>query len=416
MASESGSRRSQDRTLAQYRKDIKKETGFSTYLEYLEAYRDATGGRHDEFIRGLRFWTNHARIEDVSGHCSIWDIFETGTLSSCFVGPLLGSKAFNINILTSLRNPDSDAILRVILLEPGDRPMWCNPFIINVFGLGLRIVPEVFEAFLALLLETTQDYSREESLGEGSGFLGDSLITVARDYLPGLSMCPPVLLIMAKQFTFEKLDPVVFYPQKTADSRWERSCKPFEKMLRDNLKHYQCQTVTLDVALFHCLLPLVKCSLKQLKEAHAGAMIKYLPLLDDKNPEDAMEAIRSTLRRQVRHFEDCMSSFKRCLRDQQIVQSERYEAFSLLIADSHDSLNKARALESEIRDWLQLRVGSLALQESKKSIENSNLQIEESKRGKIMKLQFDIVLKLTFELRALAVKIGMESHEVCLQA
>lgn len=388
MTSASGSAQSQDPELPQFWKDIKKETGFSTYVEYLDAYRDATRGRHNNLAVFLQLRAMNTAedfgAKDLHAYCSIWDMFGTGTFSSCFAGPLSWSDGSGIDILTSLRNPDSDAILRVILLEPAARINDFPPFLLDIFGLGLRIVPDFFEAYLARS-GINQDYSR--ILGEGSAFLGNSLITVARKYLPGMSTCPPVLLIMADQFKiFEELQPVVFIPQLAGDPRWERYCKSFENIVRDSLKHSQSQTVTLDVALLHSLLPLVKYDLKQLEKTHARAMTRYLPLLDDKNPEDAMEAIRSTLRRQVCRFEDCMSNFKKCFRDQHIVHLERYEAFSLLIAESHDSLNAARALESEIRDWLQLRVGRLALEESKKSIKNSNLQIEQSKRGKIMEL------------------------------
>ncbi|CAF9919847.1 MAG: hypothetical protein ALECFALPRED_001319 [Alectoria fallacina] len=42
---------------------------------------------------------------------------------------------------------------------------------------------------------------------------------------------------------------------------------------------------------------------------------------------------------------------------------------------------EAHRLENEIRDYLQLQIGELALQESRKSIELSGSQIEEAKRG-----------------------------------
>ena len=400
MTSASGNSQPQDAELPQCWKDIKNETGFLTYAEYSNAYRDAH--RQDKLVGALKEYYNDGRDGTVIGYCSIWHIFGTGTLSSCYTGPLLGSNVSSINVLTSLRNPDSDAILRVILLEPGARNSSLTSFITDVFGLGLRIVPEFFGAYLARS-GIIQDYSPEVSLGEGSGFLGDSLITVARDYLPGRSKYPPVLLIMAEQFMLENLQPVLFYPQGVAESRWVQSCKLFEKVIEESLKRYQSQIITLDVALIHSLLPLLKCSLKQLKASLDRAKDEYLgrftgistksPSMKQslKNPEEAMEATRFKLRRQLRRFEDCMSDLNRIFRDQHITNPERYRAFSLLIEGSHESLNDAYALESEIRDWLQLRVSSLALEESKKSMEVSNLQIEESKRGTIMKFRFDVV-------------------------
>lgn len=44
-------------------------------------------------------------------------------------------------------------------------------------------------------------------------------------------------------------------------------------------------------------------------------------------------------------------------------------------------VEEARRFESELRDYLQLEGSRLALEESKKSIELSNYQIQEGKRG-----------------------------------
>lgn len=46
-----------------------------------------------------------------------------------------------------------------------------------------------------------------------------------------------------------------------------------------------------------------------------------------------------------------------------------------------DLVQEASRLEGQIRDYLQLRTGELALEESKKSIEVSNQQLQEGKRG-----------------------------------
>ncbi len=63
--------------------------------------------------------------------------------------------------------------------------------------------------------------------------------------------------------------------------------------------------------------------------------------------------------------------------------SEAFQSTSLTAVE--DELRQARLeasrLETEIRDFLQLQTGELALQESRKSIELSNSQIEEAKRG-----------------------------------
>ena len=54
----------------------------------------------------------------------------------------------------------------------------------------------------------------------------------------------------------------------------------------------------------------------------------------------------------------------------------------LQIKQERDQIHdEARRLDTEVRDYLQLVVGNLSLEESRKSIELSNQQILEGKRG-----------------------------------
>lgn len=57
------------------------------------------------------------------------------------------------------------------------------------------------------------------------------------------------------------------------------------------------------------------------------------------------------------------------------------DASQIIIEDKYQTyLKDMRNLEGSIRDWLSLHVSGLALEESRRSIEVSNLQIAESKR------------------------------------
>lgn len=47
-------------------------------------------------------------------------------------------------------------------------------------------------------------------------------------------------------------------------------------------------------------------------------------------------------------------------------------------------------LETSIRDWLQFRFGSLALEDSKRSIELTDLQFKESKRCELEARNVDL--------------------------
>ena len=56
------------------------------------------------------------------------------------------------------------------------------------------------------------------------------------------------------------------------------------------------------------------------------------------------------------------------------------QSFMTVELDLQQTRLEATRLEAEIRDYLQLQTGELALEKSKNSIELSNSQIEEAKR------------------------------------
>ena len=69
------------------------------------------------------------------------------------------------------------------------------------------------------------------------------------------------------------------------------------------------------------------------------------------------------------------------MRSQNVSETPQNEP-SIAIEDELQQAHlEALRLETEIREYLQLQTGELALQESRKSIELSNSQIEEAKRG-----------------------------------
>ena len=62
-----------------------------------------------------------------------------------------------------------------------------------------------------------------------------------------------------------------------------------------------------------------------------------------------------------------------------------------IVQKLYNSVHKsALRLDAEVRDYLELQSGRMALQESQKSILLSNLQIEEYKRGSSLPGPFEI--------------------------
>lgn len=90
---------------------------------------------------------------------------------------------------------------------------------------------------------------------------------------------------------------------------------------------------------------------------------------------------RTALRSLAEEFEDTSESLVRFLAKRIGPQVIASPACRRISEDKTWLLNETRRLEAEIRDFLQLQVGQLSLLESRKSIEVSNNQLQESKRG-----------------------------------
>ena len=105
---------------------------------------------------------------------------------------------------------------------------------------------------------------------------------------------------------------------------------------------------------------------------------------------------RHELRAVVEESEDDLSYLRRYVCSQISAKRILDKSWRKAEADLIQIHQEAGRLESQVRDYIQLQVGELALQESKKSIELSNQQIEEGKRIKICKLHTQAYNKLKY--------------------
>ena len=383
-------------------KAVEKETGFDTYRAYM-----------DEFCDGEPILSKY--LDDSSKipggfkcDCVLLDIEETGSLSKTFHMKLGDVQESPTEILKALRNPPTNTLLRVLLVEPKDTKQKLPSDLINAIGLGLRITPDVFKAYLARNY-AAKHFSHEIPLRASHGALGRAVWMLSRNYLPASPSSPPVLLIIghpASPYAYKGLlpskqtDPMAFAqpetirPQGLAKEPWPWI---YERLFRVNIASFQDGILNFDAALFYALLPLLDTMLERMKRAYDEAFEKRLQrfsvAMEDNEVTDIwknaqedrdheMEQVRFRLKRWTRSFESDIHSFSTYMRTQSIRNLQSYEAYAVVSEEARECLGDAHGLESELRDWLQLRVGSLALQETKKSIQISNLQIEESQRGK----------------------------------
>ena len=90
---------------------------------------------------------------------------------------------------------------------------------------------------------------------------------------------------------------------------------------------------------------------------------------------------RFWLRRSVEDSEDGVIHFERYISVEDTNYLPKSAAYLSIKQEIGQINNEARRLDAEVRDYLQLVVGNLSLEESRKSIELSNHQILEGKRG-----------------------------------
>ena len=90
---------------------------------------------------------------------------------------------------------------------------------------------------------------------------------------------------------------------------------------------------------------------------------------------------RFRLRRSLEDSDDCMNHFERYISAEDAKYLPKSSAYLQIKQEMDQIHDEARRLDTEVRDYLQLVVGNLSLEESRKSIELSNQQILEGKRG-----------------------------------
>ena len=101
----------------------------------------------------------------------------------------------------------------------------------------------------------------------------------------------------------------------------------------------------------------------------------------EKSLKDVFER-RYLLRRMIEDSEDNSLRLRDYTHSLMRYDTLQSQSLMTLEGDLQQTRLEATRLEAEIRDYLQLQTGELALKELKKSIELSNFQIEEAKRGK----------------------------------
>lgn len=387
--------------------EIKAETGYGSYVEYLKAYMNRYGYLWPLCV-ALRFILRRQDNRTSCCECAIYDINHAdhrGPRMSLRCGSSSETK-----ILSAIRQPLSTGNVRVILWE-----MWRKEAtkglpgaprleLFDALGLGLRIQPRFFYA----LADTTTRREwlppkfTERPLDPELFVIDQYVITIARNYFPANPDAMPVILIA--RLGPEELD----FEEEIDDN------VPFQKLATDELPKpvimlpawmlQYIRLLELDLAkqreslgsvrdiFLRSLTALLHFNVSRIREGKDLMRVEYLKvigpreegeeqILDHERMLGKLFRMRSSLRRLIEDSEDKAERLKRVVHSQMANEVREGTSFTTIEDDLRQIRLESRRCETEIFDYLQLQTGELARQESKKSIQLSNFQIEEAKRG-----------------------------------
>ena len=305
------------------------------------------------------------------------------------------------SIVTDLRQPPANVAVQIVLWNSG---CYFSGNLVNALGLGLKIDPRFFEAL---------DCKRKRHLDPKHVTINEAVATVIRRYNPDKLDTAPIVLIAGMEWASElatyvdeeigdvlpfQCPAVEGYPLHTSRyvpplsgqglERLDNEHTAYARLLSWCLKKDEEPAVGVTNLCLQPLIPLFYLKVFRIRKFCARIRQEYYDLLEgmmtEAEKEDFISGLpkhRFRLRALVEDSKDALDQFLRYTLSQKAGDLLSTKSWLEAEADLKRTHQEAARLEAQIRDYLQLQVGELALQESKKSIELSNRQIEEGKRG-----------------------------------
>ena len=275
----------------------------------------------------------------------------------------------------------------------------------------MKIQPYFFNAFLARhpgTPEVLEDFTSWKS-ADDVVIVGQYVMTLVRNYLPANPDATPIILIAGLDQKHSELNGVSkvcnemlpFQGLATPATRgitmggltdpmdrlpgWMRG---FVRRLESDIKKgRRLGENDTDLSL-NSLSALLQCTMPLLRNECRATRERYLKATKPSSTQ-TVETVRKNifemrylLRRMIEDSGDSSLRLQNSMYSPKKQDTPQAQSLITMKNDLQQVGLEATRLETEIRDFLQLQIGELALQESKKSIELSNSQMEEAKRGR----------------------------------
>lgn len=394
--------------------DLEVETGFASYAAYFESlgYNPAyQGPSWDDFKQSMR---SRQKVKSV---CAIIDLFTKEALPP--KASLRGENLSADQALQSLRTPPKGVAVQIVFWSLDEVWRILHPDFVTVFGLGLKLEPRFFRS---LATDPRCDIVdgiavNEESLSEYFCVAG-TIVTIARNCPLARPGATPILLIaaLARLDYHNHIDTSALYYQ-TQEAPSIRNPGVSQPNVGDPKQYAWLLTIAMnqnpdctdrcEALLFGSLLPLLQLDILRMRarcshvrskiqpaKSRAVDLIKYelkgassthIEAILNSTVVDTADArlyqYRISLRSCIEGFEGLSQPLSRFISSQLTPELTTSPAYNRNAGERVLLLKEAHSLEAEIRDFLQLQAGQLSLLESRKSIEVSNTQLQESKRG-----------------------------------
>ncbi|KAL6713699.1 hypothetical protein ACLMJK_009164 [Lecanora helva] len=375
---------------ANIRAELKKATGFDCYRAFCESldrhplfsptFKDLGLDANQQLsLSNLTWWGGNSRV-------SIFNLIknETGSIEIHTESP----EPKPSEISAALCNSPDKLCARILVWS--ERRKAFGPrtqSITEVLGLGLRLDPKTFDSDLRYFDSSSASTLRFESI--------DATVSTARNYALAESDHVPFLMIVAEPGLRAFSD--LFSPSlaRVMDDSVDFT-GTYRSLLVEFLRKRPISDDTSNELIVLGLLPLVRLDIARMQQALALVMFHcddrdlfsmweypHVHLKSQKEEEapEYLYTLRSSLRAHSEHFSrntERIRSFANSQSRSPVLQSP---VCNRMIEERHFLAQTAKELDAEIRDYLQTQASRLAILESRKSIELSNTQILEAKRG-----------------------------------
>ncbi|KAL8812846.1 MAG: hypothetical protein Q9223_007190 [Gallowayella weberi] len=373
------------------------ETGFDSYLAYLD-FHAKEDPRMFKLSRLLTNYTRHVRQDRTDAETnwagSILSVLETDI-------SLEHSDKVGTQIIETLCHPPQEARLQIVFWN---HSQWADlewqAGLLNFLGMYFRLDPVFFETLLdkaasfrpPFLSDLAMINRHNPTLIEA----GPVVATVCRhkDQNNGVTViliAGPLERRPDKPFPeFEFCDyicpclPLSASPGPEHQSDIPQCPGPYRyypRVLRwwlDRHPDAKCDDTSL---LILCFLPLLQLNHTVLRLYSQELYTAY------RSKTEEMYQLRADLRHYINVTENSWYGFMRYVKFRFKCDPTKQPIYEGIMDDYTDATSVATRLESEVRDYLSLQAGTLGLEESRKSIELSDRQMEEAKRGKLLHME-----------------------------